>query len=416
MTTTATAPPRASISRLVVAVTGPVGSGVSTVSHVLAQLGFHRISLSAAIKQEYRKREKIEGMLPFDHKTQPDWRADLQDIGDEKRKDKPDYWVDAALAGAPTDRDLVVDNIRNVAEISALRERYASCFVIAVVATPQVRWARLTANYDGDFKAFERDDRRDADEDLPHGQQVEKCVGEADYVIWNEQDFKPSAIRDTKLRERIEPDIRLMRGQSNVRYPTPAETYIASAYAASHSSRCLKRFVGALIVSEDGLPLSVGFNENPVGMQPCETHFGYCFKDANMHARLEEMRDTHCPQCGEVTVAPKAPWRCAKCKCDLKLKFFPSRNMELCTAIHAEERAIRSLHGREAAGATMYVTTFPCLQCSRYIIDVGIMKVVYVEAYPVKEAAELLKLNGVTIEPFEGFKARAFNRLFKQRS
>ena len=88
--------------------------------------------------------------------------------------------------------------------------------------------------------------------------------------------------------------------------------------------------------------------------------------------------------------------------------------MELCTAIHAEERAIRSLGGRSAEGCTLYVNTFPCFQCSRYIKDADIKKVVYVEAYPIKEAVDFLKKNGIIIEAFEGFKPRVFNQVFKQ--
>jgi len=64
----------------------------------------------------------------------------------------------------------------------------------------------------------------------------------------------------------------------------------------------------------------------------------------------------------------------------------------------------------------MYVTTFPCLQCARYIVDAGIKEVVYVEAYPIKEAAAFLALNKVDVRPFSGFKARAFNRVFKPAS
>ena len=88
--------------------------------------------------------------------------------------------------------------------------------------------------------------------------------------------------------------------------------------------------------------------------------------------------------------------------------------MELCTAIHAEERAIRSLGGRDATGATLYTTTYPCFQCARYIVDAGIKRIVYVEAYPIIESQEFFRKNGISVDPFEGFKARAFNQVFKQ--
>jgi deoxycytidylate deaminase len=49
-------------------------------------------------------------------------------------------------------------------------------------------------------------------------------------------------------------------------------------------------------------------------------------------------------------------------------------------------------------------------------VDAGIKEVVYVEAYPIKEAAAFLALNKVDVRPFSGFKARAFNRVFKPAS
>lgn len=415
--TAASQPAATRTQPLVIAITGPVGSGVSTVSRILEKEGFFRVSLAKPIKDEYQRRQGsgTQAQLPFNQKANPDWRQKLQDIGDEKRKERLDYWVEQALVGAPTDKDIVIDGVRNLGEIEALRKRYFNCFVLAIVASRASRWERVRDDvYDKDYRAFDRDDERDADEDLAHGQQVEKCVQQADYVLWNEKDLRPSDIRDKQLSERLAPDLLLMRGTS-ARYPTSEETYITSAYAASHSSRCLKRFVGAVIVSDQGIPMSLGYNENPVGMKPCESEYKYCFKDENMHARLEAMKNTHCPDCGTDHATLTKPWRCVKCRANLKLRFFPSRNMEVCTAIHAEERAIRSLGDRSAQGATMYVTTFPCFQCSRYIVDAGISRVVYVEAYPVKEAQEFLEKNGVALVPFEGFKARAFNRIFKQR-
>jgi deoxycytidylate deaminase len=207
------------------------------------------------------------------------------------------------------------------------------------------------------------------------------------------------------------------------RDPTKAEVSMATAVSQSHASRCLKRKVGAIIVDDvNGIPLSVGYNDNPVGMESCLSLYnGLCYKDRVMHTNLEKMKNLFCPECGKKHETINEPWKCdgkkeggIPCRCNFKSRFFPSRNMELCTAIHAEERAIRSLGGRNAEGCTLYVNTFPCFQCARYIKDAGIAKVVYVEAYPVKEALEFLKDNNIQFEPFEGFKPRKFNQVFRQ--
>ena len=207
------------------------------------------------------------------------------------------------------------------------------------------------------------------------------------------------------------------------RRPLPSEVFMTTAVSQSHASNCLKRKVGALIVDDDNkIPLSVGYNDNPIGMESCFSLFnGLCYKDRAMETKLENIVPFFCPECGREHRAIKPPWKCnckkadgSLCRCNFKLKFFPSRNLELCTAIHAEERAILSLGPRRAEGCTIYVNTFPCLQCARHIKDAGISKVVYIEAYPIEESVDYLKMNKIDIEPFEGFKARVFNQVFRQ--
>jgi deoxycytidylate deaminase len=124
-----------------------------------------------------------------------------------------------------------------------------------------------------------------------------------------------------------------------------------------------------VIVDRFGIPLSSGFNENPIGMKPCVYEYETCYKDDLMHKELEERPFIFCPKCGFKNEHLSRPWVCANSSCreNLKIALYPSRNIEKCTALHAEERAIRSLEGRSAEGATMYVTTYPCLQCARYI-------------------------------------------------
>ncbi len=303
--------------------------------------------------------------------------------------------------------------------MESLRDSFPGFFLAAVVASKEVRWNRVKSDYACNLALFDRDDERDSEDkdDLPHGQQVGRCVSEADYVFINDEDHGSKETRDRKILGALCTDVELMLGQRK-REPHEHEVHMAQAWALSLRSRCLKRSVGAVIVDEDGLPLSAGFNENPLGMKPCVLEFQACFKDDIMHKELEQVEFIFCPKCGTKNQQLQKPWRCTnqECREDLKKRFYPSRNMEKCTALHAEERAIRGLVGRGADGATMYVTTFPCLQCSRYIVDAKIKKVVYVEAYPVKEAADYLARNQVTVVPFSGFKARAFNLVFKPTS
>lgn len=419
---------------LVIGLTGPFGAGCTTVALVLEKMDFQSISLSDGIKEKLKKQEEQEkaqwemqkqkweaGGQSGEAPAEPlpvrveQRRRKLQDIGNEGRKTTIDCWLHKALEKRDPARDLVIDSIRNHLEIESLRTLFTNALVIAVTASRGARWGRVKNDYEGNEKLFDRDDRRDADEEQPFGQHVQKCVDSADYVVINDDHHGSSTNRESALRELLQTDIAFLRGKTQ-REPTPDESHMATAYAQSHRSLCLKRHVGALIVDVNGRPISLGYNENPVSIQPCKRDPGYCIKDSIMDAELEELRDVYCPACGVKNPKLSKPYICCnqECRENLKFRFYPSRNIEKCTAIHAEEQAINSLYGRSAQDATIYSTTFPCVQCARRIIDAGIKRVVYVEAYPIKEAHDFLKKGGVRVEPFSGFKARYFNTIFKQ--
>ncbi len=74
--------------------------------------------------------------------------------------------------------------------------------------------------------------------------------------------------------------------------------------------------------------------------------------------------------------------------------------------IHAEMNALLqcSKYGIPVAGSTLYVTHFPCLQCSKAIIQSGVKKVFYANNYKNDEyALELFALSGIQVQqiPFD---------------
>jgi deoxycytidylate deaminase/cytidylate kinase len=418
---------------LIIGLTGSLGSGCTTLSEALVDREFKRVSIPSLIKERFRKlhREKEPTQASYGQ----DWRAELQDIGNRGRKgefveganagvDHNAYWVDLALGSVdPKSDDIVIAGIRNYGEVEWLRRNYPNFRLVAVYADYTTRWTRLksTGGYPNET-VFQRDDRRDSDEGDRQGQNVQRCVYEADYVLKNVGPIEPPSKVKSGLFARLEEPIKGMRGEGGFRGPLPAEVFMATAVSQSHASQCKQRKVGALIVDEENkIPLSVGYNENPVGMESCFSLYGRCYKNQVIESRLEKMTPFFCPECGKKHERTGPPYLCdgkmageQLCRCNFKRKFFPSRGIELCTAIHAEERAILSLAGRRADGCAIYVNTFPCFQCARQIVNAGIKKVVYVEAYPIEEAVEFLKTNGVVIESFEGFTPRVFNQVFRQ--
>lgn len=396
--------------QIVIGLTGPIGSGVSTAAEALAEHHkFHRVRLSDVIRAERKA-----GAGQQTRAAGPE-RVPLQDLGNERRRTEGrDYWVRKALEGGVPQGNFLVEGVRNLGEVEYLREHFHWFFLFAMDAPKAVRWERVRTQYSGNEAAFDRDDARDTDEDDPAGQQVGKCVSDADYVMKNHDPIAYSVDLLKKFSELFDREIGVISG-TKIRRPDPWEIHMATAYAQSLGSECVKRNVGAVIVDPQGISLTLGYNENPVPMRPCKYVYHGCYKDQDMLARLERMGKVFCPSCGTQHERLAKPWECKNpdCREDLKLKFFPDRNMEVCTALHAEERAIRSLPGGKAPNATMYVTTCPCFQCARYIVDAGIATVYYVEAYPVKKSIDFLNRNKVAVQPFEGFKARAYTRLFR---
>ena len=68
--------------------------------------------------------------------------------------------------------------------------------------------------------------------------------------------------------------------------------------------------------------------------------------------------------------------------------------------LHAEANAITKVakSGNSSAGATLYVTASPCLECSKLIIQSGITRVVYRDEYRLTDGIDLLRKAGVEVE------------------
>ena len=128
-------------------------------------------------------------------------------------------------------------------------------------------------------------------------------------------------------------------------------SYLQMAEVWAQNSYCKRRKVGALIV-KDKMIISDGYNGTPSGFENvCEDEDG-------------------------VT----KPY-----------------------VLHAEANAITKVakSGNSSAGATLYVTASPCMECSTLIIQSGITRVVYRDAYRLMDGIELLKRAGIEVEQSE---------------
>ncbi len=67
--------------------------------------------------------------------------------------------------------------------------------------------------------------------------------------------------------------------------------------------------------------------------------------------------------------------------------------------LHAEANAITKVarSNNSSEGATMYVTSSPCIECAKLIIQSGITRVVYANSYRLSDGVELLQRADIEI-------------------
>lgn len=68
--------------------------------------------------------------------------------------------------------------------------------------------------------------------------------------------------------------------------------------------------------------------------------------------------------------------------------------------LHAEANAITKVaaSSNSSRGATIYITSSPCIECAKLIIQSGIRRVIYSEKYHSEEGCELLIRAGIAID------------------
>ncbi len=380
---------------LIIGLTGSFGSGCTETAEYLAQKGFLKFSLSDIIRNEAKTR-KLHSLS----------RKDKQNIGDNLREKKGHgYLMIEALNTLKkinkTSKPVVIDSIKNHKEVYELRQNYFKTYLVNIDAEKDIRYKRVESKYSSK-EEFEEDDERESGEDQPeYGQQVKKCVDLADIVVNNN-----TSLQD--LHEKLEKYLRLIKNPKQYR-PSKDEKGMTYAFRESGRSRCLKRKVGAAIMKNiEGRTalIACGFNDVPVGVVPCGD-MGKCMRDF--------YRDQKCSTCGEPIILMFH--KCSKCGTTIPKDWgkMIRKHLDLCRALHAEEMAILNCTKKKVSlkGATLYVTTYPCLLCAKKIIEVGIKEVVYVDPYPYEEAVKMLSQVHVRTTKFEGVKEQAFHRLYK---
>ena len=105
---------------------------------------------------------------------------------------------------------------------------------------------------------------------------------------------------------------------------------------------------------------------------------------------------------------PKGESHCDEVGCQKEDKFgnkLPAGS-GLCRGAHAETNGIAnaSTEGVNLSGSVVYCTYSPCFDCSKVLVNLGVLGFVFSGDYPEKEnpmAVELFKRRGIWIKKFE---------------
>jgi len=369
----------------------------------------------------------------------------LMDAGDTLRQ-QTGYHEAMALLGVarvsqlrgnnpPRRRAYIFRSLKHPGEVVTLRQIYGDSFVLIGAYLPwqtrQDRVSRLLEESSAEKSTADAQALVDRDENggKKWGQRVGDTFCKSDF-------FVNLAINDMSLQSEIRRFIELLFGHP-YHTPTRQEYGMFHAYGASLRSASLGRQVGSSIATQDGQVLALGTNEVPKaggglywpGDEPDERDFqrGHETNDSQKHLVFSDILNR----------LKGSGWLNAE-KSGLELsELIKSATDEKVTegayyldiieylrCVHAEMAAIvdAARMGLSVQGAVMYVTTFPCHECTRHIIAAGISKVIFIEPYP-KSQARQLHGDAIGLEPgsdhkcqfipFLGVAPTMYEKLFK---
>lgn len=391
-------------NKILIGLTGSFGSGCHALSEVLEQKhDFRCLKLSEEVREKAKE-------LGCDENN----RDQLQDVGNYLRQEYgTNYLARAVLEKAKNIKKerIVFHGIRNVGEINEFR-KYPNFYLVAVDCSKDNRWSRLQELKD-DKKQFDKQDKRDKDEGLPYGQQVLKCVEEADILFLNNEDYPTELKKQDELSSRFAAHLGLIVGDK-LRNPNKDETMMTVASTLALRSHCLKRRVGAVLCDASGHIVSAAFNEVPRGEEKCFDKYRMCYRDLVRDKFKKELINSykHCPKCSKELTLKEQTYQCKNCEKDLSKDIPGYKALDKCKSLHAEETTILKMGRTQVEKSILYSTTFPCLQCAKRILHAGIDEVVYIDPYPEKEPIMMLEENKVRTRQFEGVKALAYYKLF----
>lgn len=350
----------------------------------------------------------------------------------------------------------IFDSLKHPKEAALLRSVYSAAFwLVSIVEDSQSRLENVSqelARQEGRFggapgaQATELIDRDEADPDATHGQQVRDIFAIADFFL----PFQTGG----QWKKSVD---RLLQGMFGAPFLTPSvdEEAMRHAQAAALRSAAIGRQVGAAVIPPLGAPHLLGTNEVPKpgggqfreGDEPDHRDFqsgsdptpaytervirelmdrlakaGYFTPDRNTAGGAAVLKEATTPDATGRSVLDGARAKSL---------------IEFTRCLHAEQAAIvdAARSGVAISQGRLYTTTFPCHECTKFIIGAGIVEVQYIEPYPKSLAGDLFgdlidavsplprgkdgtdsSVSKVPFRPFVGFGPSRYDEVFAAKS
>ena len=333
---------------MIIGITGTNGAGKGTIVKVLIEKGFKHYSVRDYLIEEI----ELRGM-------EVDRNSMIFVANDLREKNSPSYIIEELYRRAERDEgDVVIESIRNVGEVKALKEKNDFVF-FAVDADPETRYSRIIERGEiGDnvsFEEFLRQEKKEMSNPDSSKQNLSKCIEMANHLFKNDWTLDELKVQVLSSLEKLN-----FKNQGHER-PGWDEYFINISQAVATRGTCDRGRSGA-VIAKDKQILVTGYVGSPKGLVHCD-EAGHLMEEWN---HSDGVKRKHCVR-----------------------------------TTHAEQNAIcqAAKLGVSINGATLYCKMLPCSSCAGMIINSGIKKVVCEKIYHAGgKTPKMFEMAGVELE------------------
>jgi len=323
---------------------------------------------------------------------------------------------------------IAIDSLKNPFEILFFKERYSAYYTFSIHATDETIYERFL-NTDIDIKSIHKKELNKDNTDEQKGsldskkdfnsQNIIECIQRSDIYIDNNHDEKDTLYKQVfkYLSLIVHPGIIT---------PTKDEIIMQLALNAKLNSGCISRQVGAVVLNKYDSIRAVGWNEVPEGQMPCilRSHnellsntslLDYSNYEKNKLRKQKEFKFIYK---NNFEVSNKQGLNDSFCFKQVQNKIDGEKNQVYTRSLHAEENAFlqASKYGNtEIIGGQLFTTASPCFLCAKKAYQLGMKRIVYIEAYPdiSKEQVFDIGINNIEMVHFRGAIGLAYQKLYE---